>query len=202
MSLGDLLFHIAALRIDHFGSRATVHCQTHLLHNRPMSRYAREYGRTSSWYNKECAPPTNKQQSARNSCSGWSKRSTRGNPADYEGRYNQWDEGKSHDSAKDNKGEATERRDKSQGCDGTEDVEGVAQASKASDSAPADATDAETIRSKLWELQRLLNNRKGSPSATYKKHAEASTRAVDLNLKTMQALDTFWKRKMRSLTRP
>ena len=96
------------------------------------------------------APPTNKQQNARNSYFGWSKRGTRGNPAEDEGRYNQWDEGKSHDSAKDNEGEAIEGRDKSRDCDGTEDVEGVAQAPKASDSALADATDVETIRSKLW----------------------------------------------------
>ena len=56
---------------------------------------------------------------------------------------------------------------------------------------PADATDVETIRSMLWELQRLLNNRKGSVSATYKKNAEANTRAHDLNQKTMQALGTL-----------
>ena len=85
-----------------------------------------------------------------NSYFGWSKRGTRGNPAEDEGRYSQWNEGKSHDSAKDNEGEAIEGRDKSRDCDGTEDVEGVAQAPKASDSALADATDVETIRSKLW----------------------------------------------------
>ena len=52
-------------------------------------------------------------------------------------------------------------RDESQGCDGTGDVEEVAEVPKANDSALADATDVDTIRSKLWELQRLLNNRKG-----------------------------------------
>ena len=101
------------------------------------------------------------------------------------------DEGKSHDSAKDSEGDATEGRDKSQGYDGTEDVGGVAQVFKVTGSAPADATDVEKIQSKLWELQRLLSNRKGSPSATYKKNAEANTRAYDLNQKTMQALDTL-----------
>ena len=67
-------------------------------------------------------------------------------PAEYEGRYNQWNEGKSHDSAKDKDVEDIEGRDKSQGCDGTEDVEEVAQVPKASDSAHVDATDVETIR--------------------------------------------------------
>ena len=41
---------------------------THLLHNRPMSRYTHEYGRTSSWCNKERAPPS--KHNTRNSHSG------------------------------------------------------------------------------------------------------------------------------------
>ena len=69
-------------------------------------------------------------------------------------RFKQWDEGKSRDSAKDNEAEAEaevdveviEGQDKSQGCDGTGDVEGVAQVPKASDSALADATDGDTKR--------------------------------------------------------
>ena len=47
------------------------------------------------------------------------------------------------------------------------------------------------IRTKLWELHRRPNNRKGSLSATYKKNAESSTKTCDLNQKTMQALDTL-----------
>ena len=54
--------------------------------------------------------------------------------------------GKSHDSAKDDEGGAIEGRDKSQGCDGTEDVQGVAQAPKASDSGLMDAV---SVRSML-----------------------------------------------------
>ena len=69
--------------------------------------------------------------------------------------------------------------------------EGVTQAPKASDSALADATDVDTVRSKLWAPQRLLNNRKGGLSATYKKNTETNTSAYDLNQKTMQALDTL-----------
>ena len=44
---------------------------------------------------------------------------------------------------------------------------------------------------KLWELQRLLNNRKGSLSSTYKMNTEANTRVYDLHQKTMQALDAL-----------
>ena len=44
---------------------------------------------------------------------------------------------------------------------------------------------------KLWELHRLLNNRKGSLSSTYKKNTEANTKVYDLNQKTMQALDAL-----------
>ena len=103
--------------------------------------------------------------------------------------------GKSHDSAKDNEVEVEveviEGRDESQGCHGTGDVEEVAEVPKANDSALADATDVDTIRSKLWELQRLLNNRLGSLCATCKKNAEANTRGFDLNQKNMQALGTL-----------
>ena len=66
---------------------------------------------------------------------------------------------------------------------------------------PADVTDVETTQTKLWELQRLLNNRKGSLSSTYKKNTGANTKAYDLNQKTMQALDTL-HRNMRSSKRP
>ena len=43
----------------------------------------------------------------------------------------------------------------------------------------------------MGELHRLLNNRKGSVSATKKKNAEANDRAYDLNQKTFQALDAL-----------
>ena len=75
-------------------------CLTYLLHIRPMSRYTREYGRTSSWYNKEWAPPS--KHYTKNSYSGWNKRCRRGYPSEYEGRLNQWEEGKLSDSAMDN----------------------------------------------------------------------------------------------------
>ena len=41
------------------------------------------------------------------------------------------------------------------------------------------------------ELHRVLNSRKGSLSATYKKNVEANDKAYDLNQKTLQALDAL-----------
>ena len=124
-----------------------MYCQTHLLHDRPTSRYTREYGRTSSWYNRSGNHPQNKTRGTV-ALGGAS-----GAPAEIllntrEGTISgMWVSRTT--PVKDNEGEAIEGRDKSQGCDGTEDVEGVAQAPKESDSAPADATDVEnnTIKS-------------------------------------------------------
>ena len=42
---------------------------------------------------------------------------------------------------------------------------------------------------RLWELHRLLNNRKGSLSSTYKKNTEANNKVYDLNQRTVAALD-------------
>ena len=46
---------------------------------------------------------------------------------------------------------------------------------------------------RLGELHRLLNNRKGSLSATYKKNADANDKAHDPNQKSIQALDALAK---------
>ena len=148
-----------------------------------MSRHTLESGRTSSWYDM--------QQTAKSSYSGWSRRGTRGNPAECEGRYTHWDEGRSHDSAKDTEGDAAEGRDKNRGDAGKEDDGENAQAPKVSAPVPANVTDVETTQKKLWELQRLLNNGKGSLSSTYMKNTEANTKACDLDQMTMQALDTL-----------
>ena len=53
------------------------------------------------------------------------------------------------------------------------------------------ATEKEAVRSRLGELHRLLNNRKGSLNATYNKNDEANDTAHDVNVKTIQALDTL-----------
>ena len=52
-------------------------------------------------------------------------------------------------------------------------------------------TDFVAREQRLWELHRLLNNRKGSLSSTYKKNTEANTKVYDLNQKTMQAVDVL-----------
>ena len=119
---------------------------------------------------------------------------TRRNPAEYEGRYNHWDEGRSCDSAKDTVCDVAEGRDKNRGDAYGED----ALAPKVSVPVPADETDVETTQTTLWELQRLLNNLKGSLSSTYKKNTEANTKAYDLNQKTMQR---NMQRKIRSSRR-
>ena len=53
------------------------------------------------------------------------------------------------------------------------------------------ATEKDAITRRLEELHRLLNSRKGSLSATYKKNAEAYDKAYDLNQKTIQVLDAL-----------
>ena len=53
-----------------------------------MSRYTREYGQASSWYNRGWAPPA--KQHTKNSHSGWSKRATRGYHSDNDDRSRQW----------------------------------------------------------------------------------------------------------------
>ena len=58
------------------------------------------------------------------------------------------------------------------------------------DSAAAAATEKEAFRSRLRKSRRLLNNRKGSLSAT-NKNAEANDRAYDMKQKTIQALYTL-----------
>ena len=53
------------------------------------------------------------------------------------------------------------------------------------------ATEKDAIIRRLGELHRMLNSRKGSLCATYKKNAEANDKAYDLNQKTAQALDAL-----------
>ena len=60
---------------------------------------------------------------------------------------------------------------------------GVTQASVACDSTLALATEKDAERSRLGELHRLLNCRKGSLSATYEKNADANNSAYDMNPK-------------------
>ena len=87
-----------------------------------------------------------------------------------------------------------ESRDRNQGCADTENGAETAQASTASDSTLASATEKDTVRSRLWELHRLLNNRKGSFSATFQKNAEANSRTYDLNQKKLCKPWIPWRR--------
>ena len=49
----------------------------------------------------------------------------------------------------------------------------------------------DATKRRLGELHRLLNNRKGSLSATNKKNADANDNAYDLNQKSLKALDAM-----------
>ena len=55
------------------------------------------------------------------------------------------------------------------------------------------ATDKEAEKRRLSELHRLLNSRKGSLNATYRRNAEANDKAYDLNQKSVLALDAMAK---------
>ena len=155
----------------------TVCLTTTLLLRIQMSRYTREYGQASSWYNRDWAPPG--KPHTKNSFSGWSKRATRGYLSDYDDRSRQWEDSKPSGSTKDIEGAtevATEQRLRSsRAVTGITDVPlldnavSVTQASTTCDSTMALATKKDAVRSRLGELHRLLNNRKGSLSATYKR---------------------------------
>ena len=100
-----------------------------------MSRYTRDYGRASSWYNRDWAPPA--KQHTKNSYSGWSERATRGYHSDCDDRSRQWEDSKPSDSTKDNEGaaevstvaevEVVESRDWNHGRAVTENAVGVTQ---------------------------------------------------------------------------
>ena len=64
--------------------------------------------------------------------------------------------------------EVVDDRDKNLGRAAADNAASSAAAHTTWDSAGATATDEEATRSRLGELHRLLNNRKGSLSATYK----------------------------------
>ena len=87
--------------------------------------------------------------------------------------------------------EVAENSDKYHGRVATDNAVSTAPADTTWDSATAMTTEKEAVRTRLRELDRLLNHRKGSLSATYKMGAEANDRAYDMNQKTIQALDTL-----------
>ena len=129
----------------------------------------------------------------KNSYSGWSKRCTRGYPSDYDGWSHQWEDSKPSDATKDNEGAAevenevevdvVESRDRNLGCADAENAAGIAQVSKACDSAKANAAEKDTSSPP--------HQPKGKSQRNKKKNADANTKACNLNHKNMQALDTL-----------
>ena len=100
------------------------------------------------------------------------------------------DEGKPHDSAKDNEDEAIEGRDKRAAM--VRKIKNLRRRPR--------ATPHLRTRQLLKQYDQSCGNCSDSSTterevqnATYKKNAEANTRARDLNQKTMQALDTLAK---------
>ena len=92
-----------------------------------------------------------------------------------------------------------EKKRLKEGKKGTEEDGVVVRDTKENASEQTSVKDFVETEKKLWELHRLLNNRKGSLSSTYKKNTEANTKDYDLNQKTMQAVDVL--RSKRSLRR-
>ena len=118
----------------------------------------------------------------------------------YEGRHSYRDDGKAQDSADNTEGVGMEGKGKTQEREkGTEEDGVVVRDTKENASEQTSVKDFVETEKKLWELHRLLNNRKGSLSSTYKKNTEANTKDYDLNQKTMQAVDVL--RSKRSLRR-
>ena len=95
-----------------------------------------------------------------------------------------WDEGRSHDSAKDTEGDAAEGQDKNRGDAGTEEG-GERCAGGERDGCRDNAKEA------VGTAAPLEPRKKGGLAPTNKKNAEANTKAYDLNQKTRQALDTL-----------
>ena len=144
----------------HFGSRTD--CQLDQYTFAPysdMSRYTRDDGQASSWYNRSWAPST--KQLTKNNYSGWSKRATRGYQSeyDYEDRSRQWEDSKPRASTKDIEADArtlavaevevVDDRDKNQGRAVADNAASSAAAHNTWDSAGATATDKEVTRSRL-----------------------------------------------------
>ena len=139
-----------------FAQAITVHGQIVCLTN-TLSRYTREKGPASSWYNRGWAPPT--KQHTKDSYSGWSKRATRGYQSDFEDRSRPWEDHRASGPAKENEEvseavavaevEAVENRDKNHGRAATDSAAGTAPARTTWDSAAATATEKEATRSRL-----------------------------------------------------
>ena len=87
--------------------------------------------------------------------------------------------------------EVVDKLDKSHGRAAADSATYTAPAHNTWDSPAETDTEKEAFRSRLGELHRMLDNRKESFSATYKKNAEANDRAYDMSQMTVQAMDTL-----------
>ena len=122
--------------------------------------FTRDNGHPStSWYNKGWTPSTNKDQSTKSSYTGWSKRCTRENPSEYEGRHNYWDDGKAQDYAHDTEGVATEGKAR-----GKEKGTAVWDRAGTNERVPEQEgeTDFVVTKERLWDVH-SLEQREGEP---------------------------------------
>ena len=130
-----------------------------------MSRYTREGEHTStSWSVKGWSPSTKKHETSKSSYS---------------------DDGE--DSANDSEGVAVEGKEKTHGREkGTEEDGVTVLDTKENTSEQENVEDFVATEKKLWDLHRLLNNRKGNLSSTCKKNTKANIKVHHLKQKTMQ----------------
>ena len=121
-----------------------------------LSRYTRDSGHFSIfWYHNGWIPFTNKHQSTKSSYSGWSKRCTRGNSGEHEGRRSCWDDGEAQDSADNTEGVAVEGKEKThRSVKGTVEDGVAVRDTKENVSEQESVKDFVAREKRLWELQK------------------------------------------------
>ena len=91
---------------------------------------------------------------------------SRGNSGDHEDRRSYWDDGKAQDSAAQTEGVVENGKETHGKEKGTEEDVVVLRNTKENASEQTSAKDF-VVKEKLWELHRLLNNRKDRLNSTY-----------------------------------
>ena len=101
------------------------------------------------------------------------------------------DDGKAQDSAAQTEGVVEDGKETHGKETGIEEDVVVLRNTKENASEQTSEKDFVVKEKKLWELHRLLNNRKDSLNSTYKKNADAdaNNKVFDLNQRTMATLD-------------
>ena len=157
-----------------------------------MSRYTRDSEHTStSWYSSGWSPSTNKHQTNKSSYSGWSKRCTRGNPSEYEGRHSYWDDGEAQDSANDTEGVAVEGKEKTHRKEKETEEDGVIVRDTNENASEQERAKDSWQQKETVGIAPSPQQSERSLSCTYKKNNDANAKVYDLNQKTMQALDAL-----------